>query len=85
MQRAATSISLNIAEGSVFTTDREKIKYLNTAIRSCVEVVAAGRMILRRNYFKENNDLIISLFEVLNKLFAKLSAFTSTIKRRLDN
>lgn len=84
MQRADTSISLNIAEGSVFTSDREKVKYLNTAIRSCVEVVAATKIVLRRNYNKEINDLITSLFEILNKLFAKLSAFISTIRKRLD-
>lgn len=85
MERAANSISLNIAEGSVFTSDREKIKFLNTAIRSCIEVVAAGKIIMRRKYLNEDNELVVSLFEILNKLFAKLSAFISTIRKRLNN
>ncbi len=84
MQRAATSVSLNIVECSVFTSDREKVKYLNTAIRSCIEVVAAGKIIIRGKYFKEDNERIVSLYELYNKLFAKLSAFILTIRKRLD-
>lgn len=48
--RAATSISLNIAEGSTGQTDPEQSRFLGMAIRSLIETVACQRLISRRNY-----------------------------------
>jgi four helix bundle protein len=46
--RAATSISLNIAEGSTGQSDPEQSRFLGMAIRSLIETVACQRLITRR-------------------------------------
>ena len=51
--RAATSISLNIAEGSTGQSDAEQNRFLGMAIRSLIETVACQRMIARRNYVND--------------------------------
>lgn len=51
--RAATSISLNIAEGSTGQTDPEQSRFLGMAIRSLIETVACQRLISRRNYVND--------------------------------
>ncbi len=48
--RAATSISLNIAEGSTGQSDPEQNRFLGLALRSLIETVACQRIISRRNY-----------------------------------
>src|SRR5215467_3355259 len=47
--RAATSISLNIAEGSTGQSDLEQSRFLGMAIRSLIESVACQRLIVRRS------------------------------------
>jgi four helix bundle protein len=51
--RAATSISLNIAEGSTGQSDAEQAKFLGMAIRSLVETVACQHIIRRREYIAD--------------------------------
>jgi four helix bundle protein len=48
MVRAATSVALNIAEGSTGQTDDEQARFLGLAIRSLVETVACLHLIHRR-------------------------------------
>lgn len=48
--RAATSITLNIAEGSTSQSNPEQGRFLNMAIRSLIETVACRRLIARRGY-----------------------------------
>jgi 3-hexulose-6-phosphate synthase len=48
MIRAATSVALNIAEGSTGQTDSEQARFLGMAIRSLIETVACQRIIIRR-------------------------------------
>ena len=60
--RAATSISLNIAEGSTSQSDPEQNRFLGMALRSLIETVACQRLITRRKYtsdraFMEKLDL----------------------------
>ncbi|MDP1714883.1 MAG: four helix bundle protein [Anaerolineales bacterium] len=60
--RAATSVSLNIAEGSTGQSDSEQSRFLGMAIRSLIETVACQRLISRRKYvtdkaFMEQLDL----------------------------
>lgn len=43
LTRAATSISLNIAEGSTGQTDAEQKRFLGLALRSLIETVACQR------------------------------------------
>lgn len=53
--RAATSISLKIAEGSTGQSNPEQSRFLGMAIRSLIETVACQRIISRRKYI---NDLV---------------------------
>ena len=55
--RAATSISLNIAEGSTGQSDPEQARFLGMAIRSLIEKVACQHIIRRRGYLQEENLL----------------------------
>ncbi len=50
MRRAATSIALNIAEGSTGQTDVEQARFIGHAIRSLTEIVACLRIASRRSY-----------------------------------
>lgn len=52
MIRAATSIALNIAEGSTSQTDAEQARFVGLAIRSLIETVACQRIINRRQLFR---------------------------------
>jgi four helix bundle protein len=47
--RAATSIALNIAEGSTGQSDAEQHRFLGMALRSLIETVACLHLIKRRN------------------------------------
>ena len=51
--RAATSVALNIAEGSTGQTDAEQARFLGLAIRSLLETVACQHLISRRGYLRE--------------------------------
>ncbi len=55
--RAATSIALNIAEGSTGQTDSEQARFLGLAIRSLIETIACQRIISRRKLLKDENQL----------------------------
>lgn len=48
IKRAATSIALNIAEGSTGQTNTEQTRFLGLAVRSVIETVACQRLIQRR-------------------------------------
>src|SRR5688500_19765467 len=51
--RAATSIALNIAEGSQGQSDAEQARFLGMAIRSLIETIACQQIIRRRGYFQD--------------------------------
>jgi four helix bundle protein len=73
LRRAATSISLNIAEGSTGQTDAEQNRFLGLALRSLVECVACTRLIQERNYIRDENrlkGLDASYLELLAKIQA---------------
>ena len=48
--RAATSVVLNIAEGSTGQSDAEQNRFLGLALRSYLETIACLDIIRRRNY-----------------------------------
>jgi len=54
MRRAATSIALNIAEGSTGQTDAEQARFLGMAQRSLLETVACIKIIKRNNYIDKS-------------------------------
>src|SRR5436190_12091485 len=70
--RAATSIALNIAEGSTSQSDAEQSRFLGMALRSLVETVACQDIIEPRKYVT-TDDLRPSR-ELGSKLFAKIQS-----------
>lgn len=75
--RAATSIALNIAEGSTSQSDPEQSRFLGIALRSCVETIACLHLIKRRKYVAEG--LLDGAGGFAEKLFAKLQAFRRSL------
>lgn len=76
--RAATSVGLNIAEGSTSQSDAEQARFLGLAIRSLVETVACQHMIHRRQYLDDTEPLR-DAYRLSQKLFAKLQAFRTSL------
>jgi four helix bundle protein len=76
--RAATSVSLNIAEGSTGQSDPEQNRFLGMVIRSLIETVACQRLISRRNYVTDK-----ALMELLDlkaqELVKRLHAFRKSL------
>ena len=70
--RAATSIVLNIAEGSTSQSDAEQSRFLGMALRSLVETVACQDIIERRKYVAI--DELRPSRELGSKLFAKIQS-----------
>ncbi len=76
--RAATSVVLNIAEGSTTQSDAEQGRFLGLAIRSLVETVACQHLIERRKYLQSPEPLR-NAYRFSEKLFAKLQTFRSSL------
>ena len=57
MTRAATSIALNIAEGSTGQSNAEQVRFLNMASRSLLETVACQHIISRREFLRDVTPL----------------------------
>ena len=55
IKRAADSVSLNIAEGSTGQTNPEFKRFLNMALRSCIEVVGCLYLAKRRDLIDDVN------------------------------
>ena len=76
--RAATSVALNIAEGSTGQTDPEQARFLGMAIRSLIETVACLRIIERRNFIEDVKQ--IERIDAQSRiLVAKLHAFRKSL------
>ena len=80
LRRAATSISLNIAEGSTGQTDAEQNRFLGLALRSLVECVACTRLIQERNYIRDENRL-----KALDAQYLELLAKIQAMRRFLSD
>lgn len=76
-KRAADSIALNIAEGSIGQTNPEKKKFIGYAIRSLAEVVTCLYKAKRRNYISQTE--FDKYYEDGAKLMAKLNSFRNSI------
>lgn len=77
LTRAATSIVLNIAEGSTGQSDAEQRRFLSMAMRSLLETVACQHLIARRRYVSEEE--LADIYKVSEALFAKLQALRSAL------
>ncbi len=78
MTRAATSVALNIAEGSTGQTDTEQARFLGLALRSLVETVACQHIISRRKALADPQPLRHA-YRQAEQLSVKLQAFRKTI------
>jgi four helix bundle protein len=77
--RAATSIALNVAEGSTGQSDPEQERFLGYAIRSLVECAACYRLAQRRGYLAE--DLSSANLETqMESLIRKLQSFRRAVQ-----
>ena len=76
--RAASSISLNIAEGSTGQSDPEQARFLGMAIRSLIETVACQHIIRRRGFLQEEN-LLQKAYEASQILARKLQSFRKSL------
>jgi four helix bundle protein len=78
IRRAATSIALNIAEGSTGQSKAEQARFLSMAIRSLIETVACQHLINRRRYFSDSS-ILRDAYRASDKLSAKLQAMRLAI------
>lgn len=78
MRRAATSVALNIAEGSIGQSNAEQARFLGMAIRSLVEVIACVKLAERHGY-NAPADSLKSLYHSGEELVAQLHALRSRI------
>ena len=82
--RAATSVALNIAEGSTGQSDAEQGRFLAMAIRSFLETVACQHIIQRRGYLKRDDELMLRLENEGQTLARKLQAMRRTVLSKDD-
>ena len=80
-RRAATSISLNIAEGSTTASDPEFRRYLTIALHSYIETYACYQLILRRKYIEQSKIECVKFEETGSILFAKMQAFIKALNK----
>lgn len=79
-RKAATSIALNIAEGSTSQSREENMRFLGYRIRSAVECVACHRWIVRRGYRVDSNELERAEEQIV-VLFRRLQAFRHSLRK----
>jgi four helix bundle protein len=80
IERASTSIVLNIAEGSTGQTDPEQNRFLGLALRSYIETVACLDLIENQGYLKPEETN--SIREQGHKLFVKISSLRKSLNGR---
>ncbi len=80
LRRAATSILLNIAEGSDRKSDAEFKRFLRMAITSLEEVISGLYISLDQNFINENE--FDKLYEDSHRLMAKLNALVNSLNKR---
>jgi len=78
IQRAATSIALNIAEGSTGQSNPEQRRFLNLAIRSYLETIACLDLIEQQKY--GSMEIITTCRKKGYELFIRLNAFRKAIR-----
>jgi four helix bundle protein len=76
--RAATSVALNIAEGSQGQSDAEQARFLGMAIRSLIETVACQQIIQRRNYLQDT-ELLQKMYNDSQVLARMLQGFRNSL------
>jgi four helix bundle protein len=80
LERAATSIVLNIAEGSTGQSDAEQHRFLGLSLRSYIETVACWDLIAKLDYLPETE--LHAIRNQGHELFIKLQAFRNSLTAR---
>ena len=75
LQRAAVSVSSNIAEGSVRFSPKEQIRFYEVAFGSLMEVVSQSVLASQLNYISEEN------FLELRKLMGEISRMLNALSK----
>jgi four helix bundle protein len=76
--RAATSVALNIAEGSTRQTNPEQNKFLGYALRSLLETAACIHLIKRRSHLPA--QMLDEVYREAEILAAKLHAMRTSLQ-----
>ena len=76
-KRAANSVSLNIAEGSIGQSDPEQRKFVGYAIRSIAECVNCLYLSIKRNYISQEE--FNKFYSHAEELFAKTNKFRNSL------
>ena len=76
--RAATSVVLNIAEGSTGQSNAEQNRFLALALRSYLETIACLDIIGRRSFLSRN--VIADVMKLGHGFFVKLQAFRKALQ-----
>ena len=79
MERAATSVVLNIAEGSTGQSDPEQSRFVSMALRSYLETVACLDIAERRQFLGSSD--LQPIRDSGHQLFVKLSALRRSLTR----
>ena len=78
LHRAASSIVLNIAEGSTGQSDQEQNHFLGLALRSYLETIACFDIIDQQNFLPPNS--FNQVRDQGHQLFIKLQSFRINLK-----
>ncbi len=78
IRRAATSISLNIAEGSGNSTEKEFRRFLEIALRSAYEVMSCLEIAVRLNYCRDEDYKRLSA--EADEIAAMISGFSKGLQ-----
>ncbi len=79
IRRAAVSIALNIAEGSIKGSDLDLKRFLRISLGSINEVISAFYIALDQEFLDENK--FKEIYDSALKLNARLNAFINSISR----
>ena len=77
--RTATSVALNIAEGSTGLTNPEQARFLSIAIRSLIETVACQHVIRRRG-LATDSSLLAEAYTQAEVLVARLHSMRRALE-----
>ena len=78
LKRAATSIALNIAEGSAADSDREFNRFLSISLGSIYEVMCGIEIAIRLSFCKKEETF--NLFKHSDELAAMITCFKKKLK-----
>lgn len=79
IQRAAVSVSLNIAEGKGSSYDKEFVRFLNISLRSLHETVAALLISIELGY-TDKTDEVSDTLDFMEKLGDKIKSLINKLR-----